>query len=189
MRALRVNFVGSLGWELHHPIEYQIHLYDALMEAGAEFDIGPVGMRAMDSMRLEKSYRLFGTDLNAENSVLEAGLDRFVRFDKNAGFTGRAALLAQKEQGVPNAYRTIEIDADDADPFGNEPVYIDGEVAGRGTAGGYGHHVGKSLLLGYVRSDAAEIGRACEVRVLDQRRPARIIAESPYDPDNAALRA
>ena len=189
VRALRVNFIGSLGWELHHPIEYQVHLYDALMAAGAEFDIGPVGMRAMDSMRLEKSYRLFGTDLNAENSILEAGLDRFVRFDKNADFTGRAALLAQREQGVPNAYRTIEIDADDADPFGNEPVYIDGAVAGRGTAGGYGHHIGKSLLLGYVRSDVAEIGRDCEVRVLDQRRPARIVAESPYDPDNAVLRS
>ena len=189
VRALRVNFVGSLGWELHHPIEYQNHLYDALMDAGAEFEIGPVGMRAMDSMRLEKSYRLFGTDLNAENSVLEAGLERFVRFGKNADFTGRAALLKQKEQGVTNVHCTIEVDAEDADPFGNEPVYIDGEVAGRGTAGGYGHHVGKSLLLGYVRSDVAEIGRDCEVRVLDQRRAARIVAESPYDPENAALRS
>ena len=188
VRALRVNFVGSLGWELHHPIEYQNHLYDALMEAGREFDIGLAGMRAMDSLRLEKSYRLWGTDLNAENSALEAGLKRFVRLNKG-DFTGRDALVRQQEEGVPNTYCTIEIDADDADPFGNEPVFMDGEVVGRGTAGGYGHHVGKSLMLGYVKSDFAEIGRACEVRVLDQRRPARIIAESPYDPENAALRA
>ena len=188
VRALRVNFVGSLGWELHHPIEYQNHLYDALMAAGKEFDIGLAGMRAMDSLRLEKSYRLWGADLNAENSALEAGLNRFVRLNKG-DFTGRDALVRQQEAGVPNTYCTIEIDADDADPFGNEPVFMDGEVVGRGTAGGYGHYVGKSLMLGYVKSDVAEVGRACEVRVLDQRRPARIIAESPYDPENAALRA
>ena len=187
VRALRVNFVGSLGWELHHPIEYQLHLYDAIMAAGAEFDIGLVGMRAMDSMRLEKSYRLWSTDLNAENSVLEAGLSRFVKLNKGQ-FTGREALIRQQEDGVPNSYCTIEIDADDADPFGNEPVFMDGEVVGRGTAGGYGHHVGKSLLLGYVKTEFAEVGRECQVRVLDQLRPARIIAESPYDPENKALR-
>ena len=152
VRALRVNFVGSLGWELHHPIEYQNHLYDALMEAGKEFDIGLAGMRAMDSLRLEKSYRLWGTDLNAENSALEAGLNRFVRLNKG-DFAGRDALVRQQEEGVPNTYCTIEIDADDADPFGNEPVFMDGEVVGRGTAGGYGHYVGKSLMLGYVKSD------------------------------------
>ncbi len=187
VRALRVNFVGSLGWELHHPIEYQNHLYDALIQAGAAHGLGHVGLRAMDSMRLEKSYRMWGTDLNAENTALEAGLDRFVRLNK-AAFTGREALIRQQQAGVPNTFCTIEIDADDADPFGNEPIFMNGEVVGRGTAGGYGHYVKKSLMLGYVRADAAEIGRECEVRVLDQLRPARIIAESPYDPENAALR-
>jgi dimethylglycine dehydrogenase len=188
VRAMRVNFVGSLGWELHHPIEYQIQLFEALRQAGAEFRIANVGMRAMDSMRLEKSYRLWGTDLNAENTVLEAGLNRFVRLNK-AAFTGRDALVLQQEQGVPYQYCTIEIDADDADPFGNEPVLMDGEVVGRGTAGGYGHFVGKSLMLGYVKTDHAIIGQDCQVRVLDQLRPGRIIAESPYDPENLALRA
>ena len=188
VRALRVNFVGSLGWELHHPIEYQAHLYDALMAAGREYDIGLVGMRAMDSMRLEKSYRLWGTDLNAENSVLEAGLGRFVRLNKGE-FTGREALVRQQADGVPNTYCTIEIDADDADSFGNEPVFMDGQVVGRGTAGGYGHHVGKSLMLGYVKTGFAEIGRECHVRLMGELRPARIVPESPYDPDNEALRA
>jgi hypothetical protein len=84
---------------------------------------------------------------------------------------------------------TLEIDADDADPFGNGPVLMDGEVVGRGTAGGFGHYVQMSLMLGHVKTEFAEVGRAREVRVLDQRRPARIIAESPYAPDNAALRA
>ena len=90
---------------------------------------------------------------------------------------------------MPYTYSTIEIDAEDADPFGNEPVFLDGEVIGRGTAGGYGHHVRKSLMLGYIKTEHAAIGTACQVRVLDQLRPARIIAESPYDPDNIALRA
>ena len=145
-------------------------------------------MRAMDSMRLEKSYRLWGTDLNAENTILETGMDRFVRLNKGE-FTGREALIKQQQSGVPNRYCTIEIDADDADPFGNEPILMDGEVVGRGTAGGYGHYIGKSLMLGYVKSDFAEIGRECHVRVLDQMRPARIVGESPYDPENKALRA
>jgi len=188
VRAMRVNFVGSLGWELHHPIEYQIQLFEALRQAGAEFRIANVGMRAMDSMRLEKSYRLWGTDLNAENTILEAGLNRFVRLNKGE-FTGRDALVLQQERGVPNQYCTIEIDADDADAFGNEPVLLDGEVIGRGTAGGYGHFVGKSLMLGYVKTELAKVGLECHVRVLDQLRPARIIAESPYDPENLALRA
>ncbi len=188
VRALRVNFVGSLGWELHHPIEYQVHLYEALMAAGAEFDIGLVGMRAMDSMRLEKSYRLWGTDLNAENSLLEAGLNRFVRLNKGE-FAGREALVRQQADGVPNTYCTIEIDADDADSFGNEPVFMDGQVVGRGTAGGYAHFVKKSLMLGYVKTEHAEIGRECQVRLMGELRPARIVAESPYDPENAALRA
>ncbi len=188
VRALRVNFVGSLGWELHHPIEYQRQLFEALLEAGRDLGIAHVGLRAMDSMRLEKSYRLWGTDLNAENSVLEAGLDRFVRLQKGP-FTGKEALIRQIEEGIPNRFCTIEIDADDADPFGNEPVLMEGQVVGRGTAGGYGHHVRKSLMLGYVKSAFAEIGRDCQVRVLGELRPARIIAESPYDPENRALRA
>jgi dimethylglycine dehydrogenase len=188
VRAMRVNFVGSLGWELHHPIEYQIQLFEALRQAGAEFRIANVGMRAMDSMRLEKSYRLWGTDLNAENTVLEAGLNRFVRLNKGE-FAGREALVRQQADGVPNTYCTLEVDADDADCFGNEPVFMDGEVVGRGTAGGYGHYVGKSILLGYVKTPHAEIGRECQVRVMGQLRPARIVPESLYDPDNEALRA
>ncbi len=189
VRAMRVNFVGSLGWELHHPIEFQNHLYDALMDAGAEFGIGNVGLRAMDSMRLEKTYRLWGTDLNAENSVLEAGLDRFVKINKPCEFTGKKALEKQLADGIAYKYCTIEVNADDADCLGNEPIYLNGEVIGRATAGGYGHYVKKSLLLGYVKSEHALDGLECEVRLLDQMRPAKIIPESPYDPENKQLRS
>lgn len=104
-------------------------------------------------------------------------------------FPGRAGLLKQKQEGVPRVFRTIEIEAEDAGSFGNGPVFVDGELVGRGTAGGCGHHVGKSLMLGYVRSDVAEIGQGCHARILDRLLSARIIADSPYDPEKAALRA
>jgi len=188
VRLLRVGFTGSLGFELHHPIEYQLHLFELLIETGARFGLKLCGMRAMDSCRLEKSYRLWGTDLNGENSLLEAGMERFVAFDKGA-FPGREALLRQKAEGLPTRFCTIEVDVADADPFGNEPVFFDDRVIGRGTAGGFGHHIQKSLLLAYVRSEYAQIGLECRVRVLDELRPARIIAESPYDPENRVLRA
>ena len=120
--------------------------------------------------------------------MLEAGLGRFVRLNKGQ-FAGRDALVLQQQAGVPTRFCTIEIEAEDADPFGNEPVLLDGTVIGRGTAGGYGHHVGKSLMLGYVESDHARVGLECHVRVLDRTLPARIVEESPYDPENLALRA
>ncbi len=188
VRALRVNFVGSLGWELHHPIEYQNHLYDLIMAQGKKYGIGLVGMRAMDSMRLEKSYRGFGTDLNAENSVLEAGLSRFVRMNKGV-FNGQEALLKQMEKGIPTQYCTLEVDAEDADSFGNEPIILNGEVIGRATAGGYAHFIKKSIVLGYVKTEYAKIGLQCQVRILDKLLNARIVPESPYDPENHALRA
>jgi len=188
VRALRVNFVGSLGWELHHPIEYQAHLYDAIMEAGKKYDIDLVGLRAMDSMRLEKSYRMWGTDLNAENSILQAGLSPFVRMNKGE-FVGRDALASEKADGSKLSYVTIAVDADDADCFGNEPIIIDGEVVGRGTAGGFGHFVDQSLLLGYMQTDKAIVGTEVQVRVLDGLRTARVIPHSPFDPENEHLRA
>ena len=107
--------------------------------------------------------------------------------DKSA-FIGREALIAQQQAGTTNTFCTIEIDADDSDSVGNEPVFINDELVGRGTSGGYGHCVRKSLMLGYIRSDAAKIGQECEVRLLDQMRPARIIADSPYDPESAQAR-
>ena len=102
---------------------------------------------------------------------------------------GREALIRQQEKGIPYTFCTIEIDASEADSFGNEPIILDGEVIGRGTSGGYGHYIKKSLMLGYVRSDHAIIGQKCSVRLLDELRPARIIEESPYDPSNSALMA
>ena len=188
VRALRINFVGDLGWELHHAIEYQRHIYDTLMDAGAEFGIGDCGMRAMDSLRIEKSYRMWAQDLTPEYSAFEAGLDRFVHLDKG-DFVGRDALLKQRAEGVPQRFVTLKVDADDADPWGNEPLYDGDTMVGRATAGAYGHCVGMSLALGYVTPEVAEPGTRLGIEILGQRRACEVIPESPYDPENVSLRS
>jgi dimethylglycine dehydrogenase len=194
VRALRVNFVGELGWELHHPIEYQHAIYDALMEAGAPHGLGLVGMRAMDVLRIEKSYRMWGKDLTREYSAFEAGLDRFVRLNKG-DFLGRDALVRQQQEGVPRRFVTLEVDVEArgnrplADPYGNEPLYRDGQVVGRATSGIFGHNVGKTLAMAYVEPEAAEVGADLEIEVLTERFAARVVPESPWDPENARLRA
>ena len=187
VRALRINFVGELGWELHHPIEYQRALFDALVDAGAEFGIGMCGMRAMDSLRIEKSYRMWGQDLTTEYTAFEASFDRFVNLNK-PDFIGREALLRQQERGVLRRFVTIEVDAGDADALGNEPIYHDGHMVGRLTAGAYGHCLEKSLGLGYIASPHAAPGTAVEIEILGDRRPAAVVPESPWDPDNRRLR-
>ncbi len=186
--ALRVNFVGELGWELHHPIEYQNHIFDTLMTAGEEYGIGLCGMRAMDSLRIEKSYRMWGQDLTIEYSVFEAGLDRFIHLDKG-DFVGRDALVKQKQEGVPQRFITLEVDVDEADPLGNEPIYRGEALVGRATAGAYGHVVKKSLALAYVKPETASVGTALEIEILGKRHRATVIEESPWDPENKRLRA
>jgi len=190
VRALRVNFVGALGWELHFPIEYAHHLFDALFEAGKEYGIGMVGMRAMESLRMEKSYRMWGTDMTPDYTPFEAGLQRFVRMDKG-DFIGKARLQQQLEAGVPNRFITLEIgEVVDADPLGNEPLFAaDGRIIGRTTSGYFGHHVQKSLAIGYAQADFAALGTPLTIEILGERKPALVVAESPFDPDNRELRA
>ncbi len=147
VHALRVNFVGSLGWELHFPIEYAHHLFDAVF-------------------------------------------DRFVRMNKGE-FIGKAQLQKQLAAGVPNRFVTLEVHGvTDADPLGNEPLFdADGRIVGRATSGYYGHCVRKSLAIGYVKADFAAVGTQLSIEILGERRPATVIPESPYDPDNHELRA
>jgi dimethylglycine dehydrogenase len=187
---LRVNFVGALGWELHFPIEYAHHLFDAIFAAGKECNIGMVGMRAMESLRLEKSYRMWGTDLSTDYTPYEAGLDRFVRLNKGA-FIGKEALEQQLKNGVPHRFITFEVhDVKDADPLGNEPLFAaDGTLIGRATAGYYGHALGKSLGLGYVKPEFASVGGELQIEILGERKRATVLVDSPYDPENKELRA
>ncbi|WP_299374506.1 FAD-dependent oxidoreductase [uncultured Kiloniella sp.] len=187
--AARVNFVGEYGWELHHPIEMQNYLFDVLMEAGAEFGLKPFGIRAMDSMRLEKSYRLIPTEMSIEYSALETGLDRFVRLDKEDDFIGKQALADWKERGFDNQFVTMEVHGvTDCDARGSEPIYLNGEMVGRVTSGGYGFRTQKSIALAMVRPDLAEIGTELEVYILGNLFKATVVEESPYDPENKILR-
>ena len=187
-RLVRVNFVGELGWEIHHGLEYQNHIFDALFEAGADLGLKPFGIRAMDSLRVEKSYRLIGTELSIEYAALESGLDRFVHPEKG-DFIGREGLLAWQERGFDNAFVTLEVHGvTDRDPLGNNPLRRDGELAGRSTSGNYGFRLQKSLALAMVKPELAEPGTELEIEVLGDRYPATVLQESPYDPQNERLR-
>jgi dimethylglycine dehydrogenase len=187
--ALRVNFVGELGWELHHGLEYQNHIFDALMDAGRDLGLKPFGIRAMDSLRIEKSYRLIGSELSIEYAAYESGLERFVHSDKG-DFIGRDALLRWRERGFANRFVTLEVQGvTDADALGNNPIYADGQLVGRATGGNYGYRVEKSLALAMVRPEHAEVGTELEMTILDRRHPVTVVPESPYDPDNERLKS
>ena len=188
-RAMRVNFVGELGWELHHPIEMQNYIFDLLMDAGAEFDLKPFGIRAMDSLRFEKSYRMWGTELSIEYAAHESGLHRFVHPDKGE-FIGSKGLARWQERGFESAFVTMEVlDVSEADARGSEPLYAGAAMVGRATGGAYGWRTNKSLALGMVRPDLAEAGTEIEIEILGQRHRATIIPESPFDPENERLKA
>jgi dimethylglycine dehydrogenase len=188
-RLMRVNFVGELGWEIHHDLEYQNHIFDLLMEAGSDLGLQPFGIRAMDAMRVEKSYRLIGTEMSIEYAALESGLGRFVHPEKG-DFIGREGLLAWQKQGFANDFVTLEVHGlKDADPLGNNPVYVDGSLAGRSTSGNYGFRLEKSLALAMMRPDLGEVGTEVEIEILGDRYKATVLEESPYDPENRRLRA
>jgi dimethylglycine dehydrogenase len=186
---LRVNFIGELGWEIHHPIELQNYIFDKLMAAGAEFHIKPFGIRAMTAMAIEKSYKLIPRELSIEYAALESGLDRFVSFKKPA-FHGREGLLARKEAGLKWQFVTLEVfGVTDADARGSEPILRNGTLVGRATSGGYGWRCGKSLALAMVAPEHAAVGTELEITILGETRRAVIIPDSPFDPDNNALRS
>ena len=186
--AARVNFVGEAGWELHHPVEYQNHIFDALMAAGNDLGIKPFGIRAMDSLRIEKSYRMVGAELSIEYAAPESGLDRFVHPDKG-DFIGRDALLRWKEKGFANAFATLEVHGvEDADALGNNPIHHEGALVGRATSGNYGFRIGRSLALAMLQPEYAAVGTELTMTVLDRRHRVTVIPESPYDPGNRRLR-
>ena len=160
------------------------------MAAGAEFGIKPFGIRAMDAMRLEKSYRLVGTELSIEYAALESGLHRFVHLNKGE-FKGRQKLSQWQESGFANSMVTLEVhDTTDADAIGGNPIMLsDGDIIGRATSGGYGFRLEKSLALAMVRPELAAVGTELMIDVLDQCLRATVIEASPYDAENRRLRA
>jgi len=187
VRALRMNFVGELGWELHHPIEHQQAIYDALFEAGKEYDIRDFGLRAMDSMRLEKGYAMWGHDLTLEHTVLESNLAWFVKMD-GANFEGKDALIAQTEAGLKRKLVLLDIDTDIDASVGMEPVYSNGQCVGECASGGYGHRVEKSLALAYIDVDALKADDL-QVRIIGAYYNATITNGCVYDRKGKKLKA
>ena len=182
--AVRVAYTGELGWELHHPIEMGRYLWDRLMAVGEKHGLKPVGARAQNWLRQEKSYRAFGTELGRDATPLEAGLDRFVDLDK--AFHGKDAMLAT---GIRSKCVTLLIDGPaDADPWGREALLLDGEKIGRLTSGWYSVAFGKQIGMGYVRPDLAVVGTKLKLRMFRELWDAVVVEDSPYDPQNAVIR-
>jgi dimethylglycine dehydrogenase len=186
VRALRVSYVGELGWELHPLIGGMASLYEAIWQAGQEFGIANYGLYAVNSMRMEKAYKAWSTELTNELNMVEADMSRFIRFDKG-DFVGNAATLAQ----TPRPYKIVyaAIAATDTDARGAEPVFCGERCIGVTTSGAYGHRVGKSLAFACVEPEFAIPGSAFEVLLQGKRREATVLEAAAFDPDNLRMRA
>ncbi|MEM7337096.1 MAG: FAD-dependent oxidoreductase [Actinomycetota bacterium] len=193
VRALRVGFVGELGWELHIPTEDLGTVYDALWEAGGDLGVANVGNHALDSLRMEKQY-MVSRDLTHDVGPDEAGLQRFVKADKG-DFVGRDALLARRAAADTGEapYRWtlayLAVDTDVSDVHSSDGVYADGRCIGMVTTGSYGHHVGQGLAFAYLAPEHCAPGTELQVRVVGEFRPARILSEPIYDADASRLRS
>jgi 4-methylaminobutanoate oxidase (formaldehyde-forming) len=195
VKALRVTYVGELGWELYVPTEFTLHVFDRLVEAGEAVGLKHAGFQALDTLRLEKAYRDYGHDIDNTDTPLEAGLGFAVDFDKPGGFIGRDALLRQKKEGVLRQ-RFVQFLLEDPEPllYGDEPIYRDGKRVGYLGSGGYGHTLGGSVGLGYVEHEEGvtagfiKSGRY-ELEVVGRRYPAKASLRPMYDPKGKKVRA
>jgi glycine cleavage system aminomethyltransferase T/glycine/D-amino acid oxidase-like deaminating enzyme len=183
--ALRVTYVGELGWELYCPAELGLALWDALWDAGLEHGLVAGGYKAIDSLRLEKGYRVWGTDITPEQTPYEAGLAFAVKLDK-LDFIGREALV--NANGSGEQLRCLTLSDPRAIALGSEPVWVDGSVAGRVTSGGYGYTVGKSIAYAYLPEDV-DVGTGVEVGIFGERVPGEVAAEPLYDASGERIRA
>jgi len=187
VRALRVNYVGELGWELHVRMADVVALYDAVWAAGEPLGIADFGLYAMNSLRMEKAYPGWGVELTNEVTPVEAGTERFVKLEH--AFTGRDAVVAARERGATTHLVYLEVGTTDSDVAGGEPVFADGRAIGVTTSGGYGHVTGKGLAFAYVDHGFEPAGTALEVELIGVRLPATVLAEAAWDPENRRLRA
>jgi len=185
--AIRVSFTGDLGWELHCAVEDQVALYTALLDAARAEGGGPVGSRALMSLRLEKGYGSWGRDYSPEYWPHESGLGALVKADKD--FLNKPAWEAIRDKPAREVLTMLAIDATDADASGGEPIFLpDGTPIGQVSSGGYGYSVGQSLALAYLRAGAARPGDAVRVAILGRPHSARVLAEPPFDPQGLRLR-
>ena len=185
--ALRVSFTGDLGWELYCDANDQVALYTALLEASRPFGAGPVGSRALMSLRVEKGYGSWGRDYSPEYWPQESGLARLVKGDKD--FLNKAAWQSIADRPARETMCMLEIDAIDADASGGEPIFLsDGTPAGQVSSGAYGYSVEKSLAIAYLKAGLAVPGDTVHVAILGKNHTARVLAKPPFDPDGHRLR-
>ncbi len=186
--ALRVTYVGELGWELHIPVEFAVSVYESVMAAGAEFGIVNAGYRAIESMRLEKGYRAWGSDIGPDHTPLEAGLGWAVKFKKNISFLGRDALEAQRARKLPKMLACFTVDDPNVILLGRETIYRNGKRVGWLSSGGYGHTIGKPIGFGYVRQpdggldEEFVLSGSYELEVATKRVTSHVHLAPLYDP-------
>jgi 4-methylaminobutanoate oxidase (formaldehyde-forming) len=183
--ALRVTYVGELGWELYCPTEFGLRLWDTLWESGRGHGLVAGGYKAIDSLRLEKGYRVWGADITPEDTPYEAGLGFAVKLDKG-GFIGRDALLAAPEP--ERRLVCLVLEELRAVALGSEPVRIEGALVGRVTSGGYGYTVERSIAYAYVPARQAEAGRPVEVEIFGEWVRGEVAPEPLFDPAGERLR-
>jgi dimethylglycine dehydrogenase len=187
-QMVRVSFAGELGWEIHTKVSDTAPIFDSIWSVGQKHGLKPFGMFALDSLRLEKGYRAWKQDLSTDYTVLQSGLERFVKWQKS-DFKGKAALLREKQQGVTKRFVMLIIDAGECDAPYMSPLWHDGKIVGETTSGGFGHRVDKSIALGMIRADLAIPGTKLDVEIFGENFPAVVQEDKPlWDPQNERLR-
>jgi len=189
VRMLRVTYVGELGWEIYCPTEYGLGLWRTLWEAGQPHGILAGGYRAIDSLRLEKGYRVWGADITPDETPYEGGVGFCVKLEKEGGFIGREALVEAKERGPRARLCCLTLADPHSIALGNEPVRVGGEIAGRVTTGGYGYTVERSIAYAYLPPAASEPGTAVEVEIFGRWVEGEVASEPLFDPKGERVRA
>jgi 4-methylaminobutanoate oxidase (formaldehyde-forming) len=192
--ALRLTYVGELGWELHMPVECAAHVYQLLMKAGEEHGIANAGYRAIESLRLEKGYRAWGADIGPDYTPVEAGLGWAVKLKSNIPFLGREAILAQRENGVDKMLAGFTVAGEDVVLLGRETIYRDDERVGWLSSGGWGYTLETNIGYGYVRDNAGVdrdyvLSGSYELEVATERVPCEVFMDPLYDPGMERIKA
>jgi glycine cleavage system aminomethyltransferase T len=185
--AVRISYLGELGWELYTAVESGLQLWDAVWSAGRRWDVVAAGTQAQDSMRLEKGYLLWGADIHTDYNPLEAGLGFAVKMDKGS-FNGREALLNARRDGIMRRLCCLVLVDTCAVVMGKDPILIDGSVAGFVTSAGYGYSIGRCIALGYLPVVSAGPGTRVEIEYFGRRSPATVRKAPLFDPGNVRLR-